>query len=57
MDLPLDVFPQLLHAILYRKGRCPIRCNPIVDESAPSLAERLERIKLTFDTDDDLDET
>ena len=48
--MPIDQTPQLVHAILHRKGvRCYFK-NQEKDESAPSLYERIQKLKGEIDT-------
>ena len=44
MELPIDQTPQLVHAILVRKGVRVFRKSYEVDSSLPTLSERMRAI-------------
>jgi hypothetical protein len=44
MNKPLDQIPQLIHAILHRRGVRVFRKTPQVDQSAPRLADRVKHV-------------
>jgi hypothetical protein len=44
LGLPIDQTPQLIHAMLTRKGIKCYYAKPIADPSAPSLADRLREL-------------
>lgn len=44
LALPIDQTPQLIHAMMARKGVKCYYAKPITDPTAPSLAERLREM-------------
>jgi hypothetical protein len=50
METPVDQTPQLIHAILHRKGVVCFRSTPNVDGEAPSLRDRIKAIADSIDT-------
>jgi len=54
LAMPIDQPPQLIHAMLHRKGIEVYRTNPEKDENAPNLSERLKAIFQPIDTTDEV---
>jgi hypothetical protein len=54
ISMPIDQPPQLIHAMLVRRGVKVFRSKPIKDESAPSLSDRIKQIFQPIDTTQEL---